>query len=127
METLASRYMHASREFLDEYQSLVGHHIVQSEREMMAQLLRARFFATMQECYDYAESMARTLRIKVERARRNKKKTSSASRRILEMHFKRNAYPSEADKASLAELTGMNPKSIVVWFTNKRVRNRRDS
>ena len=55
------------------------------------------------------------------RARRTR--TTPEQLRVLQTAFMRDQMPSAADRQTLGEMIGMNPRSVQVWFQNRRVKD----
>ncbi|KAF7339314.1 HD2 homeodomain mating-type protein [Mycena sanguinolenta] len=45
---------------------------------------------------------------------------------FLETYFQTNAFPSSADHAAMATMSGMAPRQVEVWFQNQRRRAKMD-
>lgn len=52
--------------------------------------------------------------------KKRRRRTSQRELEILENHFKINTLPSYTQREQLARDTGMTPRSVQVWFQNKR-------
>lgn len=55
---------------------------------------------------------------------RQRRKTSAEQVGILETVFTKNAHPDRKQREALGEALGMTPKSVQIWFQNKRAKEK---
>ncbi|KAI5189563.1 hypothetical protein NECID01_0586 [Nematocida sp. AWRm77] len=57
--------------------------------------------------------------------KRTKERRSSTQSQFLSLLFSRNANPSSSLRKQIAEEFGMSPRSVQVWFQNRRAKEKK--